>query len=707
MQLPGKKEKEVTFVKEAVEKIGWKGSMKNRLTVLFVVMVLVPLLTVGAIIDRNICSNARADFNTATTAQVKQVDDTVTLFFDGIKKDAKWMAALPELRNKNAMVTRYMDQPGDAKGMIEMNPLAAGGDEALLYQTFERVVKAHPEISTVSWGTSDGGYLQYPAIPRKKGYDSRERDWYKDNVKQPDRVALTDPFLTSKGVPTVGIFTAVRDPENGIKGVLGFNIDLPIITDMIDKIRIGDTGYVILVDSKNTIIADPKKPEFNFKNIQDMNEDLSKNLSQLQGTSMDFVLDGADVVATVIASDATGWKYICIADKADMYKEASSLRKLLLTTTGIVFLLVLVIAWFLSRYIAKPLLAMMQTCRELEAGDFRDKQSVTDRTDEFGQLSSSLHAMQTEIRKVLKKVHGLAEQVAASSEELTASSDQSSQAAQSIAASISAVAEGTQQQLHSTEETRKVMDNVTKKIQQIAVNADHAARQSGQVTEKARQGDQAVIHAVEQIGQVEATVMRSAAVVGRLGERSKEIGQIIDTISNIASQTNLLALNAAIEAARAGEQGRGFAVVADEVRKLAEQSQQAANEIAGLIGEIQADTEHAVAAMADGTMEVKKGTLVIHTIGESFGEIVELISNISGQVNEISQSIQQMVTASDQVGQSVKKIDVHGKKSTEEAHTVSAAAEEQLASMEEMAAASQELAKLAQDLQNEVTGFKL
>ncbi len=699
-------EKGMTF-REAAGKIKWKASMKNRLTLLFVVMVLVPLLTVGAIIDRNICNNAKADFNTATTAQIKQVDDTITLFFDGIKKDARWMAALPELRNKNAMVTKYMDQPGDAKGMIEMNPLAAGGDEAVLYQIFERVVKAHPDISTVSWGTSDGGYLQYPAIPRKKGYDSRERDWYKDNVRQPDRVALTDPFLTSKGVPTVGIFTAVRDQENGIKGVLGFNIDLPIITDMIDKIKIGDTGYVILVDSKNTIIADPKKPELNFKNVQEMNEELYKKLDQLQGNSMELTLDGADVVATVIGSEATGWKYICIADKADMYKEASTLRQLLLTTTFIVLVLVLIIAWFLSRYIASPLLAMMQTCQELESGDFRDKQSILEREDEFGQLSSSLHAMQAEIRKVLKKVHGLAEQVAASSEELTASSDQSSQAAQSIAASIAEVAEGTQQQLHATEETRQVMDDVTKKIQQIAAHADHAAMQSGQVAEKARYGDQSVLEAVGQIGQVETAVLRSAEVVGRLGERSKEIGQIIDTIANIANQTNLLALNAAIEAARAGEQGRGFAVVADEVRKLAEQSQEAANEIAVLIGEIQTDTEQAVVAMTDGKTEVQNGTRAIHTIGQSFGEIAELIGNISGQVKEISQSIQQMVAASDQVGQSVKKIDGHGKKSTEEAHTVSAAAEEQLASMQEMAAASQELAKLAQDLQNEVTAFKL
>ena len=76
--------------------------------------------------------------------------------------------------------------------------------------------------------------------------------------------------------------------------------------------------------------------------------------------------------------------------------------------------------------------------------------------------------------------------------------------------------------------------------------------------------------------------------------KSDQIGGIVGTITGLADQTNLLALNAAIEAARAGEQGRGFAVVAEEVRKLAEQSQAASTTIAGLITEIQTDTEQVV-----------------------------------------------------------------------------------------------------------------
>lgn len=121
---------------------------------------------------------------------------------------------------------------------------------------------------------------------------------------------------------------------------------------------------------------------------------------------------------------------------------------------------------------------------------------------------------------------------------------------------------------------------------------------------------------------IEKTVITSSDIIAKLGDQSKEIGRIIDAISGIAGQTNLLALNADIEAARAGEQGRGFTVVADEVRKLAEQSRKAAKKIANLINEIQIDTEKAVAAMSEGTREVKTGCEVVDTAGKSFDQTV-------------------------------------------------------------------------------------
>ena len=206
---------------------------------------------------------------------------------------------------------------------------------------------------------------------------------------------------------------------------------------------------------------------------------------------------------------------------------------------------------------------------------------------------------------------------------------------------------------------------------------------------------------------IEKAVDDSANLVGKLGERSQEIGTIVDTISGIAGQTNLLALNAAIEAARAGEQGRGFAVVAEEVRKLAEQSQDAAKQIAELIGAIQNDTNQAVDAMNEGTREVRKGTEVVTSAGQAFGQIVNLVDRVSDQVSDISAAIEQMAAGSQHIVASTKNIDAASKEASAHTQTVSAATEEQLASMEEIASSSQALANLAQELQTEVAKFRV
>lgn len=365
------------------------------------------------------------------------------------------------------------------------------------------------------------------------------------------------------------------------------------------------------------------------------------------------------------------------------------------------------IATFISNKIAGPVAQVAESVEQIAAGNLTAKDLTITTDDEIGVLANAFNSMKSNLRQLINEVASTADQVAASSQQLTATSEQAAIAATQVATSITDVAMGTDNQVQAVNQSTTVIEQMSVSIAQVANGIKSAADASGQTANAAKTGEKAIETAISQMSSIEKTVVDSAQVVVKLGDRSKEIGQIVDTISGIAGQTNLLALNAAIEAARAGEQGRGFAVVAEEVRKLAEQSQEAAKQIADLIGEIQQDTDRAVSAMDAGTREVKVGTDVVSTAGRTFAEIATLINRVSNQINELSAATQQLAGGSQKIVSSVRSIETITKNTAEQTQTVSAATEEQSAATEEIAASSQALAQLAQGLQNSVSKFRV
>ena len=164
-------------------------------------------------------------------------------------------------------------------------------------------------------------------------------------------------------------------------------------------------------------------------------------------------------------------------------------------------------------------------------------------------------------------------------------------------------------------------DRSSANVQSVAAASEEMASSVVEIGRQVQQSEGITREAVQQAQETNARI-------ATLSQSAARIGEVVKMIAAVAAQTNLLALNATIEAARAGEAGRGFAVVASEVKALASQTAKATEEITTQITQMQAATDHSVAA--------------IQAIGATIGRISEISTAIAAAVEEQSAATQEI-----------------------------------------------------------------
>jgi len=701
-----------------------KSSIKTKLICGCLLILLIPTIIIFVIVYSEFSRQAYTGFTKSATSELRQAGRAIATFLNEAELNANLMAVQPALLELGPDSTSFVKTTSPTK------PFVKEGDApgAELMRFFEQIRTTHPSYIKVYAGTQHGAFIISSPDPMPAGYDPRARPWYKETQAGPDKPMLSKAYRDTQGQPMISATRAYKGASGKLEGIVALDITLGQLTEVIKNIKLGQTGWVILIQSDGTIISNPKDPETNFKNISEL---WGGKLKDIQGSGSDQAgseveADGKAYIVSVHVDPDTGWKYAGVIEKAELTEPVRRTVGTIALVMGVGLIVMGAAIWLFSDYLViRPLTRVESFLNAVAGGNYgRREQHV--RGDEIGRIFNALNNTADQLGENMREIEAKTKEAQEKAQACQLATDEAvsaqakaesaraegmleaagqletvverlSSATDDLKGHAEEILRGTEVQRERIHSTATAMVEMNATVLEVAKNASHASRQGLDAKDKASHGASVVATSLDAMKSSREQAQKLKANMSELDHQAKAIGAIINVIQDIADQTNLLALNAAIEAARAGEAGRGFAVVADEVRKLAEKTMTATKEVSNSITAIQGVAAMNVAQVEAAVSELEKASDLANQSGSALGEIVKGTEESAGQIQSIAAAAEEQAAASEEINRAIEEINTI-------AQTTEERASETMAAVTLLVEQSRALSELIERLKSEAEG---
>ena len=554
---------------------------------------------------------------------------------------------------------------------------------------------------------NDGSVIFASGSVLPDDFDVTQRDWYKMAMENKGEFVFMPPYVDyNTGKLVITVAKSYFDESGSLEFLLGSDIYVDSLTEIVSQVNIFDNAYPILTDGNFNIIVH-QNSEF-MPNLTDDGSDTMTNLaeigaysklvSRLSADDLSYITcrdySGSSTTFVPVKIESTGWYYIYALRRTEYLLQTT---RFAVNQLIIFFAAVIVVTITMKVLIAKllkPIQELKSAADNMREGNLSYTPSYF-ANDSISHLCESLADTNAVWRRYIDDISNNLEKIshgdfniefngeyvgdfAEIKESIThitqtldeiisgidTASGQVALGSDNVAETSNSLASGVNEQSRTIDELTGLVNELVEQINSNAKAAESAQQQS-EVT-------------ADNVTECNRRMTELMASMDEIDKKAQEIVKIIRTIDDIAFQTNILALNAAVEAASAGAAGKGFAVVADEVRNLASKSADAVKNTTALI-------EATGAAVSVGTKLAAETDDALRTVSDG-------VQNVNGLISQISQ-------ASESQAKDVKSV-------SEKITSIEEVVRFTASTAEESAASSEELSSQSRTLKDMVDKFK-
>ncbi|MEQ8160088.1 MAG: methyl-accepting chemotaxis protein, partial [Smithellaceae bacterium] len=397
-------------------------------------------------------------------------------------------------------------------------------------------------------------------------------------------------------------------------GTIGTAPKINFLTDKIDAVKIGQTGYAFVINKEGIIVAHPKKEHILSLNLHEqagMKEVTGKMMAGQTGSEL-YTFQGDKKVAGYAPAAQANWFIAVAQNHNELMGPAHSIRNFIFAAIVIFLVLTVVAVTYFARSISAPIKnaveQMEESANQIASASSQvssASQSLAEGSSEqasaIEETSSSLEEMASMTKQnagnavqadsLMKEANAVVQKANASMETLTSSMKEISAASEETSKIIKTIDEIAFQTnllaLNAAVEAARAGEAgagfavVAEEVRNLAMRSADAAKNTSVLIEgtvnKIKYGSDLVATTNEAFSEVAVSSSKVGELVGEIAAASQEQAQGIDQINKAVAEMDKVTQQTAANAEES-------ASASEEMNAQAEQMKQVSVALANIIG---------------------------------------------------------------------------------------------------------------------------